>query len=118
VSVSFAEHGVMAPATACWLCFLPWNHPTAASLQRLKHEYELKDQLEVAWALKPLELVRARQQTMLVLDFPGGEPLQRLVGRPMEVGRFLRLALAYRGRWAGYTNGVSSTKISSRPTSW
>ena len=79
----------------CVLAVLPAvEHPTPASLQRLEHEYGLKDQLDAAWALRPLELVRARQQTMLVLDFPGGEPLQRLVGPPMEVGRFLRLALA------------------------
>src|SRR5271169_5825665 len=28
-----------------------------------------------------------------VLDDPGGEPLSRLLGAPMEFGRFLRLAL-------------------------
>jgi serine/threonine protein kinase len=30
---------------------------------------------------------------MLVLEDPGGEPLDRLLGAPMEVGRFLRLAM-------------------------
>ena len=30
---------------------------------------------------------------MLVLEDPGGEPLHRLLGAPMEVGRFLRLAI-------------------------
>jgi serine/threonine protein kinase len=30
---------------------------------------------------------------MLVLEDPGGEPLDRLLGSPMEVGSFLRLAI-------------------------
>ena len=31
---------------------------------------------------------------MLVVEYTGGEPLDRLIGEPMEVGRFLRLAVA------------------------
>jgi hypothetical protein len=38
-----------------------------------------KDYLDSAWALRPLELVRERGQTMLVVDYTGGEPLDRLV---------------------------------------
>ena len=44
--------------------------------------------------MRPLELVRDRGRTMLVLEDPGGEPLDRLLGAPLEVGRFLRLAIA------------------------
>jgi serine/threonine protein kinase len=39
-----------------------------------------------------LELVRDGSRTMLVLEDRGGEPLEQLLGAPMEVGRFLRLA--------------------------
>jgi len=70
------------------------EHPTPGSLNRLTHEYELKDDLDDAWAARPLGLERERGQTMLVLNDPGGEPLDRLIGPPMEVGRFLRLAVA------------------------
>src|SRR5215472_13394789 len=69
------------------------EHPTPTSLDRLAHEYGLRDELEAAWAVRPLELVRARGRTMLVLEDPGGEPLERQLGGPMEVGRFLRLAI-------------------------
>jgi serine/threonine protein kinase len=31
---------------------------------------------------------------VLVLDDPGGKPLDRSLGGPMEIGRFLRLAIA------------------------
>ncbi|MBV8472199.1 MAG: serine/threonine-protein kinase PknK, partial [Hyphomicrobiales bacterium] len=58
------------------------------------HEYELKDELDREWALRPLDLVRDAGRTMLVLDDESGEPLERLLGVPVEVGRFLRLAVA------------------------
>src|SRR5262249_40400528 len=70
------------------------GHPTLESINRLVHEYELKDYLEGGWALRPVELVREPGQTMLVVDYAGGEPLDRLIGQPMEVGRFLPLAVA------------------------
>src|SRR5687767_4909617 len=70
------------------------DHPTLRSINRLAHEYELKEYLDAAWALRPLELVRERGRTMLVVEYSGGEPLDRFVGQPMEVGRFLRLAVA------------------------
>jgi predicted ATPase/signal transduction histidine kinase len=69
------------------------EHPTPGSLNRLTHEYELKDDLDRAWAVRPLELVRERGRTMLLLEDPGGEPLDRILGAPMEVGAFLRLAI-------------------------
>ena len=69
-------------------------HPSRSSLDRLTHEHGLKDELDAAWALRPLELVHDDGHTMLVLDGVDGlEPLERLLGAPMEVGRFLRLAI-------------------------
>jgi serine/threonine protein kinase len=38
-----------------------------------------------------LELVREANRTVLVLDDVGGEPLEMLLGVPMDIGRFLRL---------------------------
>jgi PAS domain S-box-containing protein len=70
------------------------EHSTQESIHRLAHEYELKDCLDAAWALRPAELVREPARTMLVVDFAGGGPLDRLIRQPMETGRFLRLAAA------------------------
>ncbi|MGF6965801.1 serine/threonine protein kinase [Paraburkholderia sp. WC7.3g] len=53
----------------------------------------MKDELDGAWAVWPLELVHEGGRTLLVLEDPGGEPLERLLGAPMEVGRVLRLAV-------------------------
>src|ERR1700687_855380 len=70
------------------------EHPTPATLDRLACEYGLKDELDGAWAVRPLELVRARGRIMLVLEDSCGEPLDRLLGVPMEVQICLRIAMA------------------------
>jgi serine/threonine protein kinase len=70
------------------------EHPTPATLDRLAREYGLKDELDGAWAVRPLELVRERGRIMLVLEDTRSEPLDRLLGPPMEVRSFLRLAIA------------------------
>jgi hypothetical protein len=69
------------------------DHPSRSSLDRLTHEYELKDQLDGSWALRPLDLLHDAGRSALVLEDAAGEPLERLLGAPMEVGRFLRLAI-------------------------
>src|SRR4051794_13397893 len=70
------------------------DYPSRSILDRLTHEYELKDELDGAWAARPLALMRDAGRTVLVLDGLDGEPLDRLLGEPMEVGRFLRLAIS------------------------
>src|SRR5882672_8377355 len=70
------------------------EHATPATLDRLAREYDLKDELDGAWAARPIELVRDRGRTMLLLEDTGGEPLHRLLGAPMEMRSFLRLAAA------------------------
>jgi PAS domain S-box-containing protein len=82
-----ADHSVV-------LAVLPAaEHPAAATLDRLVHEHELKDELDSTWAVRPLEIVREGGRTMLVLEDPGGEPLERELDRPMECGRYLRIAI-------------------------
>jgi PAS domain S-box-containing protein len=68
------------------------DYPSSASLDRLAHEFRLKDELDSAWAVRPLELLREDGRTSLVLEDPGGEPLELLLGAPMETGRVLRFA--------------------------
>jgi PAS domain S-box-containing protein len=70
------------------------ENPTPANVDRLIHEHALRDTLDAAWALQPLELRREGGRIMLLLDDPGGESLERLLAGPMEVGLFLRLAVA------------------------
>ncbi|MGF6721120.1 PAS domain S-box-containing protein [Paraburkholderia sp. GAS41] len=81
-----SEHDVLLARPAA-------EHPHPTSLDRLAHEFELKDELDGAWAVRPLKLLREGAMTMLVLDDPGGEPLAHLLGAPMETNYFLRLAV-------------------------
>ncbi|MGF6660703.1 PAS domain S-box-containing protein [Paraburkholderia atlantica] len=68
------------------------EQPMPASLDRLAHELALKDELDSAWAVRPLRLVRENGQVSLAFEDPGGEPLARLLGTPLEIGYFLEIA--------------------------
>ena len=50
------------------------DHPSRSTLDHFSHEYELKDELDSTWAVRPLKLVREANRTVLVLDDAGGEP--------------------------------------------
>jgi serine/threonine protein kinase len=67
---------------------------TLANLRQLKYEYSLADQLDAAWAARPLALARHDERTILVLEDLGGDPLEGMLGRPLELTHFLRLAIA------------------------
>ncbi|QAU42733.1 histidine kinase [Bradyrhizobium guangdongense] len=69
------------------------EQPAPNTVERLTREYSFKDVLDGAWAVRPLELLRERGQSILVLEDPGGELLSAQTGAPMEIGRFLRIAL-------------------------
>ncbi len=68
--------------------------PTQETINRLTQEHELKSHLDSTWALQRLKLVRERGQTMLVVHYTGGEPLDRFVRQPMEIGQFLQISVA------------------------
>jgi PAS domain S-box-containing protein len=70
------------------------EHPAPATLNRLTHEYGLKDELDEAWAARPLEFVREGGRVALVLEDPGGKALELRLTAPMDVGCFLRLAIS------------------------
>ena len=56
--------------------------PSRKSIERLQHAYKLRDQLDSAWAARPLRLVTERGRLTLLSEDPGGEPLLRLLGQP------------------------------------
>ena len=70
------------------------NLPGAASVERLEHEYALRDELDPQWAVRPLALVHRDGRLLLLLTDPGGEPLDNFIEQPMETGFFLRMASA------------------------
>src|SRR5882757_6200181 len=70
------------------------ERPGSASLKRLEHEYALAADLDPKWAARPLALARHNGNTALVLDDGGNEPLDLILSRPLELTRFLRLAIS------------------------
>jgi len=69
------------------------EHAPSEVLDRLAHEYRLKDMLDDASVVRPIGLERSSGKSVLVLEDPGGEPLAYQIGPPMAVSRFLSLAI-------------------------
>jgi serine/threonine protein kinase len=68
------------------------ERPGLASLRRLEHELALQAELEPGWAVRPLALTQDQGRSLLLLEDPGGEPLDGLLGAPLELGLCLRVA--------------------------
>src|ERR1700755_1914529 len=67
--------------------------PSPGSLHRLEHQYALRADLGAHWAARPVGLVRREARPMLLLEDPGGEPLERLRRRALEIAACLRVAV-------------------------
>ena len=63
------------------------------SIQRLEHEFALRGELDPSWAARPVFLTRRDDRVALVLEDPGGHLLERLLGQPLDVAQFLRIAI-------------------------
>jgi PAS domain S-box-containing protein len=77
------------------------EHPAPESVKRLEREYALRAELDPRWAAVPLGLATHHHQPALVLEDPGGLPLNSLLGRALELSEFLRIgiSLAAACRW-------------------
>jgi PAS domain S-box-containing protein len=69
------------------------EYSSPSSLQRLKHEHALRADLDAKWAARPVELIHRDGRLTLVLEDPGGEPLERMLGRPMDATQFLLISV-------------------------
>jgi serine/threonine protein kinase len=69
------------------------TRPALETLRKIEHEYSLRNELDSAWAVRSLALAEQRGQTMLVLEDPGGETLDRFLPGPIEMTQFLRFAV-------------------------
>src|SRR4051812_625841 len=69
------------------------EHSEIQLVGRFQHEYALRSELDFHWATRPVALSRYRGRIALVLDDPGGQPLDRLLGRPLDLPRFMQIAI-------------------------
>jgi serine/threonine protein kinase len=70
------------------------ERPTPRTIKKIQHEFSLRDELDSAWAIRPIALTQQRSRAMLVFEDPDGEPLDRHLRRPMELNQLLRCAIA------------------------
>jgi hypothetical protein len=73
------------------------EHPAPEVLKRLEHEYPLKEELDPAWAARPIAITHHWDRTVLVLEDPGGVPLDQLLSQPLDLAFSLRLAVGLSG---------------------
>jgi predicted ATPase/C4-dicarboxylate-specific signal transduction histidine kinase len=67
--------------------------PSAEATKRLEHEYALAGELESAWAVRPLALLRDGGRVALLCEDPGGEPFDRMLGRPLGIRHVLEVGI-------------------------
>jgi PAS domain S-box-containing protein len=70
------------------------EEPRRESVRRLEHEYALREELDPAWAARPIALAFHWNRPVLVLQDPGGAPLSQLLGQAFELRSSLRLAIS------------------------
>jgi len=69
------------------------TRPAPETLKKIEQEYSFRSELDTTWAVRPRDLSQYDEKTVLVLEDPGGEPLDRLIQGPMEIKQFLRFAV-------------------------
>jgi PAS domain S-box-containing protein len=67
--------------------------PAPATVRSLQEEYALRSELDPAYVVRPLSIVRAHGLPMLILEDPLGMPLDLLLNGAMDIAQFLRLAI-------------------------
>jgi PAS domain S-box-containing protein len=70
------------------------EHPSLSSINRIKHAYSLRDELDSSWAIRPLELLNPHGIPALLLDDPGGDFLDGVLRRSPSLEELLRLSIA------------------------
>ena len=69
------------------------EYPAPESLKRLEYEYSLREELDPAWAVRPMAIARHWDRTVLALQDPGGVPIDQLLGQPLDLAFSLLVAI-------------------------
>ncbi|WP_346779175.1 AAA family ATPase [Burkholderia sp. Ac-20365] len=89
----FSLYRARQPGNPVSVLTLVAARPASRSVARLEREFALAPVLDPRWAAQPLALSHHNSLPTLVLDDHGYEPLDRILHGPLELTRFLRLAL-------------------------
>src|SRR4029077_5328749 len=69
------------------------TRPSSETLKKIDHEFSLRNELDPAWAVRPLADSEPSERVTLVLEDPGGATLDGFLSGPMELTECLRVAL-------------------------
>ena len=58
------------------------ERPSTENLQRLEHEYSLREALNTEWAIRPIAIAWQSDRPVLVSHDPGAELLDQLLSTP------------------------------------
>jgi predicted ATPase/signal transduction histidine kinase/tRNA A-37 threonylcarbamoyl transferase component Bud32 len=73
---------------------LKHEYPTLEDITRLKHEYEITKDLDLAGIIKPYSLENYQNGIALILEDVGGRSLQQFIcDHPIGIGDFLNIAI-------------------------
>jgi PAS domain S-box-containing protein len=70
------------------------EYPTPEIPKRSEHEYSLREDLDAMWAVRPIAIARHWDRTVLVLEDPGGRPLDQLLGNALDLTLCLRVGIS------------------------
>jgi hypothetical protein len=94
-SILFFTADVIRTARLKFFCVhQPANIPRCKNIKRLEQAYSLKEELDPAWAVRAIEFAWHWDRTVLVLEDPGGVPLDQLIGQPLDLAFSLRIAIS------------------------
>src|SRR6201987_5378488 len=69
------------------------EYPTPEILKCLEHAYSLREELDSTWAARPIGIARHWDRSVLVLEDPGGAPLDQSLSQPVDLAFWLRVAI-------------------------
>ena len=70
------------------------EYPAPEVLRRLEQAYSLKEELDGAWVARPTAITRHWNRTVLIMEDPGGIPLDQLLHAPLDLSAWLRLSIS------------------------
>jgi PAS domain S-box-containing protein len=69
------------------------ERPSPGKLMQFQRAYALRGELDPAWAAVPIAIGNYGGRPALLMHDPGGDPLDRFLGRSLEISQFLRIAI-------------------------
>jgi PAS domain S-box-containing protein len=94
-SVSQSGHDSASAGLSRILLVAPaLEYSRAESLKLLEHAISFKEELDPTWAVRPIAITRHWNRLVLVMEDPGGVPLDQLLGQPLDIELSLHLAIS------------------------